>query len=485
MSRFYSKLIAELLEASPQLTQLYHIGRVLEAQDHVVEGLDELINETHKIKVKESEPEPLPVEIEHDIQVMSSFEQFPKILKKQFLLPDQLFDQKLLKRDLLIQTPVCKENRLSWDRVFKQASRDTEEKRLKRQRTYLLLDRSSSTAKYDRLNLIKAIALLHLKNHQKGMGEVYFRSFHHQVGELQISQNEGELQELIHQHLLPLEPEGQTQLQKVILKALEDIRYTSLNESWEFLIITDGLSHIDPEMILGNSDQVVYHIVLVGQDRDDYSDRELREFFRSQNQAVYDRIDSMTSQHERQKMLDKMESTYRNEKSKLLSKLNADHIQHLRQLCERTGGLWIACPDLNEKQCSEAAKKDSLIDQLNHLYKILEDPGLSPLEREHYLEQILLLQEQLRQMKEQHHVSKEELEGMDRDLKNFLDQHPELQELILEQGLKVRHFNPGGKGDETNIWLLFLKRVKNSILRQVGLVSRNTYSMFLWWVNQI
>lgn len=467
MERTYAKLISELLEASPQLTQLYHIARVLECEESLDQGLEDLISEHRRVKAESTETEPVPIEVEHDIQVMSSFEQFPKILKKQFLLPDALFDQKLLKRDLLIQTPVIKENRMAWDQVFEKACRDTEQKRLKRQRTYLLLDRSGSTQKHERLDLMKAIALLHLKSHQKGLGEVYFRSFHHMVGPLYVSQNDGELQELIHRHILPLEPLGQTQLQKVVLKALEDIQYTSLNEDWEFLIITDGLSMIDPELILGKARRVKFNMVLVGQDRDDYSDKELREVFRSQNQSVYDRIDAMTSQIERQQMLDKMERSYRNEKPKLLEKMNADHVQRLKQLCERTDGLWITCPDLNEQQRSVSLKKDSLIDQLQALYKLLENPDLSPLEREHYLEQILWIQEQLKQLQQHNRESDEELQAMDKDLKNFLDSHPELQDLIIEQGLKVRHFNPGGEGEESNVWLLLLKRLKESILNQL------------------
>jgi hypothetical protein len=462
----YAKFISEILKASPQLTQLYHIARVLESEEVHNEGLETLLNDSQKISKKKKSTESIPIEVEHDIQVMRSFEQFPKILKKQFLLPESLFDQKLLKRDLLIQTPVYKENRMSWDRVFKEASCETEEKRLKRQRTYLLLDRSSSTAKYERLSLIKAIALLHLQTHQKGQGEVYFRSFHHNPGPLAISKNEGELQDLVHEHLLPLEPEGQTQLQKVIMKALDDIQYTSLNENWEFLIMTDGLSVIEPGLILEKSKQVKFHFVLVGQDQETYSDKELREIFHQQNKAAYARIDATASERERLQMENNMESAFQKEKKQLPQKLKQEHIQNLKYLCEESDGRWITCSDLNEMQRSTAFKKDSLIDQLNALYKVLEDPNLSPLEREHYLEQILLLQDQLRQLKAQAGDSTEDLEAIDQELKQFLESHPELQDLILEQGLKARHFNPGGVGEETSIWLLLLNRFKQAVLNQ-------------------
>lgn len=473
-STVHSKIIPELIKASPDLVKLYHIARVLEEELDIDDDFKEVLGMSETSSQKKTFEKDVAKlgeyedEEENEIKGMKAFTEFPKLLKKQFLLPDQIFDQRLLRRELLIQVPVRREQRQSWNDFFDDACKDGEQKKLKRQRTYILLDCSASTVSKDRLELEKAIALLHLGSHQKGQGEVFFRAFNEKPGPLVISKSPKEFEELIQYSLLPLEANGQTNLQIALAQAMEDITHEPQNDPWEILIISDGLCEIDVNEVLKENNDVCIHMVLIGDENELYSESELRDLFNKEYPTYQEQLDLCHTSKERSSLLNKIEKRFQGEKHKLPLKIQKEHITKLKELCEVTKGLWLRCRDLNSEQLSEKGQLKSLEQQLKDLYAALDNKQLTPIERDELLKQLITLQSKMEELKQLSQTSDlEEINKLNEGLDYFLSERHDLQDLILEHNLKIKWSQPEGEGEIRSIWPILLGMLKQAILKRL------------------
>lgn len=227
-----------------EFTAVFEIARVLENPEHFLgEQLAPVIMMTSREDTIPDEtpsyiPTLLPGE-EYEADLIRNVQELPAIYPHQFLLPENVFYQKLVERSLWLPRPHPPQN------YRYQAESDTFKPDHRKQKVYVLFDTSRSMNMHYRIHLAKAIAYLFLRRNMKELGTVYFRTFDAVVGELQTANDAQSFSELL-STLMHMNAEGRgTVLNKAILQALEDIRSLHNLHEAEILVITDGAAHIE------------------------------------------------------------------------------------------------------------------------------------------------------------------------------------------------------------------------------------------------
>ncbi len=141
-----------------------------------------------------------------------------------------------------------------------------EEVELKRsQKIYLLFDNSTSMNgdNFKKLFVAKAIALEYLRRVSDEKPQLYFRTFHSEVGGLAKAGTQEEIQSLI-QHIIDLQTGGGriTNIGDAVLRALDDITSDPELQEAEILVMTDGFGPVPADLIerLGG---IRLHILLI------------------------------------------------------------------------------------------------------------------------------------------------------------------------------------------------------------------------------
>ncbi|MFZ9976886.1 MAG: vWA domain-containing protein [Candidatus Kapaibacteriota bacterium] len=269
-SAFFSRMVEYgFLESSIQalpddFTLVYEISRILEDIENPLTTILSPVlwlsehNPEDKSSPKEVIPH-LPTGEEYEANLIRSYRDINKIYPHQYLLPDEVFMQRLVERSLWMPSPKAPRNK----RYQSDSSDFAPDSR--KQKVYLLFDTSKSMQESYRIHLAKAIAYFFLKNNQKEMGTIFFRTFDADIGKLHVVQNRTDFDELITEIMcMPAEGRG-TILEKALLTAIQDIRHDSFMSEAEILVITDGAAHIDTAKIrqaLGASIRI--HCVKIG-----------------------------------------------------------------------------------------------------------------------------------------------------------------------------------------------------------------------------
>lgn len=238
-----------------EFTAVYEIARVLENDEH---PLAERLAPILKRQTEEKElppPAAYPVPIftnseEYEAGLIQSYRDVVRIYPHQFLLPDEVFDQKLAERSLWMPVPKKPMN-------FRyQSESDDFAPDTRKQKVYVLLDTSTSMIAHHRIHLAKAIAYVFLRKNMRELGTTFFRTFDAIIGTLQTAKDAASFEKLI-SAVMHIDSLGNgTAMAKAIQTAVEDIRaYDDMSEA-EILVITDGAVHLDKEKIdalLGNT----------------------------------------------------------------------------------------------------------------------------------------------------------------------------------------------------------------------------------------
>jgi len=269
-SAFFSRMVEYgFLESSIQalpddFTLVYEISRILEDIDNPLTTVLSPVlwlsehNPENTTSPKEIIPH-LPTGEEYEANLIRSYRDINKIYPHQYLLPDEVFMQRLVERSLWMPSPKAPKNK----RYQSDSSDFAPDSR--KQKVYVLFDTSKSMQDAYRIHLAKAIAYFFLKNNQKEMGTIFFRTFDAEIGALHIIQNRNEFDDLITEIMcMPAEGRG-TILEKALLTAIQDIRNDSFMSEAEILVITDGAAHIDTAKIrqaLGSAIRI--HCVKIG-----------------------------------------------------------------------------------------------------------------------------------------------------------------------------------------------------------------------------
>jgi len=240
----YLRGLEELLPED--FTAVFEIARVLEDED------SELFRSIATAMTVTS-PEPVaPVSArewqpnrnvahseEYEAALMRNFSDITRLFPHQYLLPDDVFWQRLARRSLWINVP-----RTPVVLPFKSSGSDYSPNNFK-QKVYLLLDTSTSMSSHHRFQMAKAAAYVFLKRNLRELGHIYFRTFDTELGPLQVAESPAALRDVI-KYVMRLHRLGNgTVMEKALLQAAEDIRSVATLSGVEILMVTDGACHLD------------------------------------------------------------------------------------------------------------------------------------------------------------------------------------------------------------------------------------------------
>lgn len=245
-------------------TLVYEIARVLEDITH---PLTNVLSPVLWLAEPDSESTSTPKDIiphlpaaeEYEAHLIRSYRDINNIYPHQYLLPDEVFMQRLVERSLWMPAPKAPRNK-RYQSDSTQYAPDS-----RKQKVYVLFDTSQSMQESYRIHLAKAIAYFFLKNNQTEMGTVFFRTFDAEIGSLHIVRNKTDFDSLISEIMcMPAEGRG-TILEKALLTAIQDIRVDSFMSEAEILIITDGAAHIDVTKVrMALGEHIRIHCVKIG-----------------------------------------------------------------------------------------------------------------------------------------------------------------------------------------------------------------------------
>jgi hypothetical protein len=257
---------SHIYERLPQdFTAIFEIARVLE---------DEMSQLSQQLREVTRLPQPAesrrrdktddfhrytPAGDRYSADLITSYHDVSRIYPNQFLLPDEVFMQRLALRELWM--PVARAGViLPVDDTLEGFALDS-----RKQKVYILFDTSRSMQAHHRIHLAKGVLYFFLKHNKSELGHISLRTFDDHVGELHTAVDEKSYQALM-RYVLRLTHLGEgTVLQKALLTALEDIAAMEHLSGAEILIITDGAVQLDLELIRTKLDeQTLIHAVKIG-----------------------------------------------------------------------------------------------------------------------------------------------------------------------------------------------------------------------------
>ncbi len=180
---------------------------------------------------------------------MTALRDIARLLPREyFLYSDLIFYKKLANRELIkIDYESPSGGITSVDSFLKH--HETELKRS--QKVYLLFDNSTSMngEKFKKLFVAKAIAIEYLRRVCREHPQIYFRSFHTDVGSLVKAATEESIYKLIN-HISQIQTGGGriTNIGDAIVQAIEDITADPELEQAEIMVLTDGFGPIPKDL---------------------------------------------------------------------------------------------------------------------------------------------------------------------------------------------------------------------------------------------
>jgi hypothetical protein len=257
-SHIYEKLPADF-------TAIFEIARVLE---------DEMSQLSQKLETVFKLPVPMadkrmdkaedfhrytPAGDRYAADLITSYHDVARVYPNQFLLPDEIFLQRLALRELWM--PVSKHGViLPVDDTKEGFTFDS-----RKQKVYVLFDTSRSMSAHHRIHLAKAILYIFLKRNKTDLGHISFRTFDDHVGDLHTAVDQESYEALMRLVLRITHLGEATVLQKALFQALDDIQEMEHLSGAEILIITDGAVSLDEETIREKMDEnIEIHTVKIG-----------------------------------------------------------------------------------------------------------------------------------------------------------------------------------------------------------------------------
>lgn len=249
-----------------EFTIIYEIARVLEDQTHAISRALAPVLELEQA-ADSSSPELITIPIvaeakEYEADLIRSVTEVRSIYPAQHLLPEMVFLRRLAERSLWMPRPRTPRN----FRYQTESNRFSPDDR--KQKVYILFDTSSSMQQHYRIHLAKAIVYLFLTQNQRELGTVFFRTFDLSVGERYVARDIPSYDKLI-SDVMHLSAQGNgTVLQKALVTAIEDIAHESQLSSAHILVVTDGVAHIDLELVRPMmGDSITVNTVKIGDAR--------------------------------------------------------------------------------------------------------------------------------------------------------------------------------------------------------------------------
>ena len=259
---FFSHIYEKL---PPDFTAIFEIARRLEDDaDALSEKLRPIMRLAAPSDIAfDTEPEDphryAPSGGRYSADLIKSYHDVSRIYPSQFLLPEEIFLERLALRELWM--PV-----LRTGTILPIGDRSTGfEFDSRKQKVYVLFDTSRSMMLHHRIHLAKAILYIFLAKNKLDLGHISLRTFDDKVGELHTAVDQGSYDALM-RYVLRITNLGEgTVLQRALLQALEDVQNMEHLSGAEILIITDGAVQLDLERIRSKMDEhVLIHSVKIG-----------------------------------------------------------------------------------------------------------------------------------------------------------------------------------------------------------------------------
>ena len=250
-----------------EFTIIYEIARILEDSSHAISrSLAPILELNDPLAEREAQDQiivPLvPDAKEYEADLITSVNEVRYIYPAQFLLPEPVFLRKLAERSLWMPRP----------KVARNFAYQTESDRFapddRKQKVYILFDTSNSMQQHYRIHLAKAIVYLFLRQNQRELGTIFFRTFDAQIGELLTARDIPSYETLISTVMHTNAVGTGTILQKALITAIEDISHESQLSHAQILVVTDGVAHVDLNLLLPKmGNQITINTVKIGSAR--------------------------------------------------------------------------------------------------------------------------------------------------------------------------------------------------------------------------
>jgi len=259
---FFSHIYEKL---PPDFTAIFEIARVLEDQlNPLTQKLQQVLRlpapaATKRIDKADDFHRYTPAGDRYAADLITSYHDVARIYPNQFLLPDEVFLQRLALRELWM--PVARSGViLPIDDMEEGFTFDS-----RKQKVYVLFDTSRSMASHHRIHLAKAILYIFLKRNKSELGQVCVRTFDDHVGDMHSAVDQQSYEALM-RYVLRINHLGEgTLLQKAIVQALDDIHEMEHLAGAEILIITDGAVQLDEDTIRARMDEnIQMHTIKIG-----------------------------------------------------------------------------------------------------------------------------------------------------------------------------------------------------------------------------
>lgn len=263
----------EALHFPPELLKIFYIARVIfsETSTHRIKSqAAPLFNREQVFTSKPVTSAPdssvyrkAPMDNFINLGKITALHDVARLLPREHLLySDTIFYKKLANRELIkVDYEGAAEGTLAVDTFLKQ--QETELTRS--QKIYLLFDNSTSMngERFRKLFVAKAIAIEYLRRVATERPQLYFRSFHSEVGELIKASSVESIHNLI-QYIMQLQTGGGriTNIGDAVVQAIEDITSDPEMEEAEILVITDGFGPV-PKDLKDRLGQIKLHIILI------------------------------------------------------------------------------------------------------------------------------------------------------------------------------------------------------------------------------
>jgi hypothetical protein len=369
----------------------------------------------------------VPEAKEYEADLIRSVTEVSSIYPHQFLLPENVFLQRLAERSLWMPRPRTPRNY----RYQTESDRFAPDDR--KQKVYILFDTSSSMRQHYRIHLAKSIAYLFLKQNQKELGTIFFRTFDLTVGDLRTARDIPSFEQLI-SDVMHINAIGNgTVLQKALSTAVDDILHESQLSQAQILVITDGVAHIDVEQLQERmGDNITVNTVKIGharmhvdakviEDQIYHSSSEdavrLRELLKQKRELELST--STASGHLRQEGLKGQLALLQRQIDHLNEKIGAFVSEHYGTEIQKLSTVYVNIDDIPAEQMFSLPEEK--VGELEELAEAL----LEALREEHQVEDIkraAILYDHLYLLMQYNKIDAPRLEKAAQELENMLDQ---------------------------------------------------------------
>lgn len=321
----------------------------------------------------------IPSGEEYEADYIRNRRDLPRIYSWQFLLPEEVFDERLAERTLWL--PVAKAPVI----VPVQEAGEAFDFDSQKQKVFILFDTSNSMRAHHRIHLAKAILFYFLNKNKEEMGFISLRTFDDKVGEFHTAVDAESYTALIRQ-ILRITQLGQgTVLQKAILTAIDDIASMQNLAGAEILIITDGAVVLDEELIRSRLDgNTKMHTIKIGKAQVFPSDRDIEDRILA-GKGIRNKLvnDLLNQQRELEAMLRNTQSRDKHHQLELslrgiqseIRKVKGEIGEEIKQVygheLQRLSSVFIEIEDFSESGTFLASEEE--IDDIEMLIALLQE----------------------------------------------------------------------------------------------------------------